>query len=110
MPRLALPCFAACAIGGVHAQEAPARAAPAHDAALARRVGADERRGMRGCALVILKTGPRRMPDDEARKAMLAGHFARLGKLADAGKGAPGPFSEDPDGWRGSFLPAVDSV
>lgn len=110
-PRLALlTVVIACAIGGAHAQEAPAPAAPAHDAALARRVGADER-GMRRYVLVILKTGPARMPEGEARKAMFAGHFANITRLAEAGKLVlAGPFSEDPDGWRGLFLLAVDSI
>lgn len=85
-------------------------AAPAFHADLARRTGADER-GMRRYVLVILKTGPERMPDGEARKAMFAGHFANITRLADAGKLVlAGPFSEDPAGWRGLFLLAVDDI
>jgi len=97
-----------------HAQEAtpaPApAAAPAYDAALAQRLGADEM-GMRSYVLVILKTGPKRVPDGEARKAMFAGHFANMERLAKDGKLAlAGPFSEDPAGWRGLFLMAVDDL
>ena len=83
---------------------------PAYDAALARRLGADGM-GMRRYVLVILKTGPTRVPDGEARKAMFAGHFANMDRLAKEGKLAlAGPFSEDPDGWRGLFLLAVDDL
>ena len=85
-------------------------AAPAYDAELAERLGADER-GMRSYVLVILKTGPTRVPDGEARKAMFAGHFANMERLAGEGKLVlAGPFSDDPDGWRGLFVLAVDDI
>ena len=91
----------------------PAATAPTpsrFDAQLAERLGADER-GMRPYVLVILRTGPKRMPEGDARKAMFAGHFANVTRLADAGKLVlAGPFSEDPDGWRGLFLMAVDEI
>ena len=109
--RLSLLLLSAAAALPLLAQQpapAVAAAAPAHDAALARRLGADEM-GMRRYVLVILKTGPKRVPDGEARKAMFAGHFANMERLAKDGKLAlAGPFSEDPDGWRGLFLLAVD--
>ena len=102
-----------CCAGAAWAdQPAPSRPAPvpAHDAELARRLGADER-GMRRYVLVILKTGPNRVPDGEERKAMFAGHFANIERLAKAGKLAlAGPFAEDPAGWRGLFLLAVDDI
>lgn len=83
---------------------------PAFDAALAQRTGADER-GMRRYVLVILKTGPTRMPDGEARDAMFAGHMANIGRLAKAGKLAlAGPFMQDPAGWRGLYVFAVDEI
>lgn len=116
MRRLSLRCLPVLlALGGSVAQaaEPAASAAPApsgYDAALAQRLGADAR-GMRPYVLVILKTGPKRMPDGDARKAMFAGHFANIEKLADAGKLAlAGPFSSDPDGWRGLFLMAVSDI
>ena len=85
-------------------------AAAGHDATLAHRVGADER-GMRGYVLVILKTGPTRVPDGPARDAMFAGHFANMERLAKAGKLAvAGPFSKDPSGWRGLYVFAVGSI
>lgn len=84
--------------------------APAYDAALAKRLGADER-GMRPYVLVILKTGPTPVPKGEKRDAMFAGHFANMGRLAKAGKLAlAGPFSKDPDGWRGLFVFAVETI
>ncbi len=83
---------------------------PVFDAGLAKRLGADER-GMRPYVLVILKTGPTRVEDPEQRKTMFAGHFANMERLSDAGKLVlAGPFSSDPDGWRGLFVFAVDDI
>ena len=90
--------------------EAPLPTAPVFDEELAKRVGADDY-GMRSYVLVILKTGPKRMPEGEARNAMFAGHFANMERLAKAGKLAlAGPFSKDPDQWRGLFVFATDDV
>ncbi|WP_460832848.1 YciI family protein [Lysobacter humi (ex Lee et al. 2017)] len=103
----ALPAFAATPAEGSTAPTAPA---PAADHALAQRLGADAR-GMRKYVLVILKTGPTRVPDGEARKAMFAGHFANMERLSKAGKLAlAGPFEADPAGWRGLFVLAVDDL
>lgn len=102
----------AAAPASLHAQsETGAPVAEAgYDAALAERLGADQR-GMRSYVLVILKTGPERMPDGEQRKAMFAGHFANMERLAAEGKLVlAGPFAADPDGWRGLFVFAVDSI
>jgi len=89
----------------------PANAqAAAFDPELAKKTGADER-GMRRYVLVILKTGPTRMPDGAKRDAMFAGHFANMERLAKEGKLAlAGPFAKDPDGWRGLFVFAVESI
>lgn len=85
-------------------------AVPGPDRHLARRLGADAR-GMRKYVLVILTSGPTRVPDGEARTAMFAGHFANMARLAKAGKLAlAGPFTEDPAGWRGLFVLAVDDL
>ena len=66
---------------------------------------------MRRYVLVILKTGPTRMPDGPARKAMFAGHFANIERLSKAGKLAlAGPFDKDTAGWRGLYVFAVDDV
>jgi len=85
-------------------------ATPEFDAALAQETGADEH-GMRPYVLVILKTGPKRMPDGKERDAMFAGHFANMERLAGEGKLAlAGPFMKDPDGWRGLFVFAVEDI
>ncbi len=102
--------FSALALSApaVSAEEAPAK--PAYDAALAQRLGADKN-GMRQYVLVILKTGPKRVPDGQERKDMFAGHFANMERLSKAGKLAlAGPFGEDPDGWRGLFVFAVADI
>ena len=92
------------------ATENSATAAPTYDRALAERLGADER-GMRAYVLVILKTGPTRVPDGEKRTEMFAGHFANMSRLSKAGKLVlAGPFTEDPDKWRGLFVFAVADV
>ena len=78
------------------------------DPALAKQLGADER-GMRKFVLVILKTGPHRVPDGPARDEMFKGHFANMERLASAGKLVlAGPFDEK-TGWRGMFVFAVDT-
>lgn len=96
---------------GLSAGETPAASASvAYDAALAKRLGADGR-GMRRFVLVILKTGPTRVPDGEKRQAMFAGHFANIERLAAEGKLAlAGPFRVDEQGWRGLYVFAVADV
>lgn len=80
-----------------------------YDAALATRVGADEH-GMRHYVMVILKTGPSRMPDGPQRDAMFKGHFANIQRLASEGKLVlAGPF-DGVDGWRGMFIFNVDDI
>lgn len=87
-----------------------AASAPTYNAELAKRHGADER-GMRRYVLVVLKTGPKRMPEGDARQAMFAGHFANMERLAKAGKLAvAGPFVQSEVGWRGLFIYAVETV
>ena len=88
----------------------PAAPAATRDEALATRFGADER-GMRPYVLVLLKTGPTRVPDGEARTAMFAGHFANMTRLANEGKLAvAGPFMKNEDGLRGLFVMAVPTI
>ena len=109
--RLLLPLALTLCVGSaVAADPAVPPTAAAFDAALAQRTGADER-GMRRYVLVILKTGPTRVPDGEARNTMFAGHMANIGRLAKEGKLAlAGPFMQDPAGWRGLFVLAVDDI
>jgi uncharacterized protein YciI len=99
-----------CIDTAVAADPAVSPTAAGFDAALAKRTGADAR-GMRRYVLVILKTGPTRMPDGEARDAMFAGHMANIQRLSKAGKLAlAGPFMKDPGGWRGLYVFAVDDI
>jgi uncharacterized protein YciI len=102
-----LPAFA-------HSAQPPAAAplaaaTPAYDAALAARVGADAE-GMRGFVFVLLKTGPRRVPNGPERDEMFKGHFANINRLAAEGKLVlAGPF-DGVDGWRGMFVLATGDI
>ena len=91
------------------AQTAPAAPIPQYDAELAKSLGADER-GMRSYVMVILKTGPNKVPKGPARDAMFQGHFANITRLANEKKLAlAGPF-EGTDGWRGVFVFATPDI
>lgn len=84
---------------------------PSYDAELAKKLGADER-GMRSYVLCILKTGPKdaNFIGDE-RKAIFAGHFANINKLAEEGKLAvAGPFNKNDRRYRGLYVFAVATV
>lgn len=91
------------------AQEDAQPASPLYDAALAQKVGADER-GMRKFVLVILKTGPTRVPDGPERDAMFRGHFANMTRLAEAGQLVLAGPLDGVDGWRGLFVFAVEEI
>jgi uncharacterized protein YciI len=85
--------------------------AATYDPELAKRLGADER-GMKSYVLCILKTGPKdgEIKGDE-RKAIFAGHFANIGRLADEGKLAlAGPFGKNEKSWRGLYVFNVATV
>jgi uncharacterized protein YciI len=89
--------------------QAPVTPAPAFDAALAQKTGADDY-GMKKYVLVVLKTGPNKMPAGPERDAMFKGHFANINRLAAEGKLAlAGPF-DGVDGWRGLFILAVNDL
>ena len=111
LPILLLPAMLAVSAPAAAVEPPSSKpSAPAFDAELARRTGADAR-GMRAYVLVVLKTGPTPLPPGPEREAMFAGHFANMQRLADEGKLVlAGPFARDPDGWRGLFLLAVDDV
>lgn len=80
-----------------------------YDEALARSVGADEL-GMRNYVLVVLKTGPNKVPAGTERDEMFRGHFANMKRLSAEGKLAlAGPF-DGTDGWRGLFVFAVSDI
>ena len=93
-----------------YAQPATADAAnPGFDAELAKQLGADER-GMKPYVLVVLKTGPNKIPAGPERDEMFKGHFANMGRLAAEKKLAlAGPF-DGVDGWRGLFIFAVADI
>lgn len=84
---------------------------PAFDPELAKKLGADER-GMRMYVLCILKTGPKdaEIKGDE-RKAIFAGHFANIKRLADEGKLAvAGPFGKNDKSYRGLYIFNVTTI
>jgi uncharacterized protein YciI len=79
-------------------------AVPAYDAALAERLGADER-GMKRYMLVILTTGPRTDLSDAERSEFFQGHMANIGRLAEAGTlVVAGPLAKNDRGYRGIFI------
>lgn len=93
----------------VAAQPGPATPTVQYDGALAQTLGSDER-GMRSYVLVVLKTGPNKMPEGPARKKMFEGHFANIQRLAaDKKLALAGPFDGD-DGWRGMFIFATPDI
>jgi uncharacterized protein YciI len=80
-----------------------------YDAALAQSVGADDY-GMRQYVLVILKSGPTRVPAGAERDAMFKGHMANIDRLSKEGKLAlAGPFAGE-ESWRGLFILAVTDL
>jgi uncharacterized protein YciI len=99
-------------LSSAFAQDQPIPSTPpkqTFDAELAKTVGADDF-GMRKYVLVVLKTGPTRLPAGKERDAMFKGHFANINRLASEGKLAlAGPF-DGKDGWRGLFILAVTSI
>ena len=82
---------------------------PAFDEELARSLGADEL-GMRSYVLVILKTGPTKMPPGPERDEMFKGHFANMKRLSEEGKLALAGPLDGVDGWRGLFVFAVPDI
>ena len=82
---------------------------PEYDETLARTLGADDL-GMRSYVLVILKTGPNRIPDGPEREEMFRGHFANMNRLSDEGKLALAGPLDGVDGWRGLFVMAVPDI
>lgn len=81
-----------------------AKAAPPYDAALAARLGADER-GMKSYVLVMLKTGPKTDTPQAEQSKLFAGHMANIGRLADENKLiVAGPMSKNDRGYEGIFI------
>jgi len=88
-----------------------AQLAPIYDARLSAQLGADER-GMKMYVLCILKTGPNDAKiTGRERDEIFAGHFANIGRLADAGKLAvAGPFEQNEKAWRGLYIFNVATI
>jgi len=105
---LAVLCIASAVAA---AEEPPVAKAPAFDAALAKKLGADER-GMKTYVLCILKTGPKDAEiRGKEREEIFAGHFANIGRLADEGKLAvAGPFGKNDRSYRGLYIFNVPTV
>lgn len=98
------------ASGAAVAQSEPAKQPGAqYDSALAASLGGDEH-GMRSYVLVILKTGPTRVPDGPARKAMFAGHFANMERLAAEKKLVVAGPLDGVLGRRGIFVFATPDI
>lgn len=113
MRLIAAPVFAVallCAACASTPQVSTNSAKPGFDANLAKKTGADEY-GMRRYVLVVLKTGPTRVPDGDERKTMFAGHMANIQRLSREGKLVlAGPFMDGKGDWRGLFVFAVETV
>lgn len=89
---------------------APQQNPPAeYDAKLAATLGADDY-GMKQYVLVILKTGPKKMPAGKERDDMFKGHFANMKRLAGEGKLALAGPLDGKDGWRGLFILPVKTI
>lgn len=99
---LSLPQFASAQ------QHAPTPAAT-YDAELAKSLGADER-GMRPYVLVILKTGPNKMPAGPERGKMFQGHMANITRLAGEKKLAVAGPLDGVEGRRGIFILATPDI
>ncbi len=88
---------------------AQAKENPNYDAALAAKLGADER-GMKMYVMCFLKTGPLKVDDPKKRSELMAGHFGMINRLAGEGKLVlAGPFSEGGE-FRGIYVFDVKTI
>lgn len=101
--------IATCVLALFSALTAQAQEAPAYDAAKAQAWGANDQ-GLRPYVFVLLKTGPKRMPDGPARDEMFKGHFANIQRLAKEGLLAYAGPMDGVDGWRGIFIFATTDL
>ena len=96
-------------ISAAQGQNSTETAKPKFDEELAKKVGADDY-GMRKYVLVILKTGPNKVPAGKERDEMFKGHLANINRLAAEGKMAVAGPLDGVDGWRGLFILAVADI
>lgn len=100
---------AACALALLASLAAHAQEPPAFDAAKAQAWGANDN-GLRPYTLVLLKTGPKRMPDGPARDEMFKGHFANMQRLAREGLLVYAGPLDGVENLRGLFIFATTDV
>src|SRR5579862_5653549 len=82
---------------------------PNYDAALAKKLGADEY-GMKRYVMVFLKDGPTKLKDSVARDELQNAHLKNILKLAAEGKLiVAGPFLDDQE-IRGIFILNVSTI
>lgn len=99
-----------CTLTNAQTAEPVAKPAnPQYEPERAKRLGASPN-GMRNYVLVVLKTGPNRVPAGPERNEMFAGHFANIKRLSDEGKLVTAGPADGVDGWRGIFIFAVKEI
>jgi uncharacterized protein YciI len=77
---------------------------PHYDSTLAKSLGADDY-GMKSYILVILKTGPSTLTDQDKLNGIFSGHMDNIQRLANMGKLiVAGPFSRNEESFRGIFI------
>lgn len=110
-PAILLLCAGTLLSGGPALLAGEPKTAPAFDAELAKKLGADER-GMRMFVLCILKTGPKDAEiQGKERQEIFAGHFANIHRLAEEGKlVVAGPFGKNDRSYRGLYIFNVTTV
>ena len=91
------------------AQGEPAAPMIQYDGELAKSLGANEN-GMRSYVLVLLKTGPNKIPEGPVRTKMFQGHFANIERLAGEKKLVFAGPSDGVDGLRGVFIFATPDI
>jgi uncharacterized protein YciI len=79
------------------------------DSELAKSLGGNAN-GMRSYVLVLLKTGPNKVPAGEERDKMFKGHFGNMQRLADEGKLVLAGPLDGVDGLRGLFVLATSDI
>ena len=103
--KFLFPLLGLVAAGTVLAQDKPNPVIPSsYDAALAQRLGADER-GMKAYILVVLKTGPKADSPKEELSKLFAGHMANIRRLVSDGKlVVAGPMEPNDRHYEGIFI------